>query len=146
VVRALVREGMVYGNKFLWESLIFKKLWSISQGAKWNKQKQTAEKRKLEQMQKPTSVQLDEKVEQLMNKKMDSTIPNEVRNILAGHIKTSSLEKAMRSILKKPMIILKPDMQVDLAIIPEGGKITTKQDEQQCFCCCKHIFRDYWWC
>ena len=40
-------------------------------------------------MQKPTSVQLDEKVEELMNKKMDSTIPNEVRNILAGHIKPS---------------------------------------------------------
>ena len=26
VVIALVRAGMVYGNKFLWESLIFKKL------------------------------------------------------------------------------------------------------------------------
>ena len=83
---------MVYGNKFLWESLIFKKLWSISQEANWIKQKQTAEKRKLEQMQKPTSVQLDEKVEELMNEKMDSTIPNEVRNILAGHIKPSSFK------------------------------------------------------
>ena len=92
VVIALVRAGMVNGNKFLWESLIFKKLWSISQEANWIKQKQTAEKRKLEQMQKPTSVQLDEKVEELMNEKMDSTIPNEVRNILAGHIKPSSFK------------------------------------------------------
>ena len=66
VVIALVRAGMVYGNKFLWESLIFKKLWSISQEAK---QKQSTEKRKLEQMQKPTSVQLDEKVEELCSKK-----------------------------------------------------------------------------
>ena len=31
VVVALVRAGMVYGNKFLWESLIFKKLWTIAQ-------------------------------------------------------------------------------------------------------------------
>ena len=92
VVIALVRAGMVYRNKFLWESLIFKKLWSISQEANWNKQKQTSEKRKLEQMQKPTSVQLDEKVEELMNEKMDSTIPNEVRNILVGHIKPSSFK------------------------------------------------------
>ena len=64
MVIALVRAGMVYGNKFLWESLIFKKLWSISQEANWIKQKQSTEKRKLEQMQKPTSVQLDEKVEE----------------------------------------------------------------------------------
>ena len=35
VVIALVRAGMVYGNKFLWESLIFKKLWSILQEANW---------------------------------------------------------------------------------------------------------------
>ena len=31
VVVSLVRAGMVYSNKFLWELLIFKKLWSISQ-------------------------------------------------------------------------------------------------------------------
>ena len=60
VVVALVRAGMVYANKFLWESLIFKKLWAIAQEANWNKQKQSLEKRKLEQMQKPTSVQLNE--------------------------------------------------------------------------------------
>ena len=51
VVVALVRAGMVYGNKFLWESLIFKKLWAIAQEANWNKQKQNQEKQKLEQMQ-----------------------------------------------------------------------------------------------
>ena len=92
VVIALVRAGMVYGNKFLWESLIFKKLWSISQEANWIKQKQSSEKRKLEQMKKPTSVQLDEKVEELLNKKMDSTLPNEVRSILTGSIKASSFK------------------------------------------------------
>ena len=93
VVIALVRAGMVYGNKFLWESLIFKKLWTISQEANWIKQKQSTEKRKLEQMQKPTSVQLDEKVEELLNEKMDSTLPNEVRSILTGSIKSSSKNK-----------------------------------------------------
>ena len=31
MVVSLVRAGMVYSNKFLWELLIFKKLWSISQ-------------------------------------------------------------------------------------------------------------------
>jgi hypothetical protein len=34
VVVALVRAGMVYCNKFLWEMLVFKKLWSISQEKK----------------------------------------------------------------------------------------------------------------
>ena len=33
VVVALVRAGMVYPNKFLRESLIFKKLWAIAQEA-----------------------------------------------------------------------------------------------------------------
>ena len=30
VAITLVRTGMVYTNKFLWEMIIFKKLWSIS--------------------------------------------------------------------------------------------------------------------
>ena len=77
---------MVYANKFLWESLIFKKLWAIAQEANWNKQKQSLEKRKLEQVQKPTSVQLNEKVEELVNEKMDSTVPKELQNILVGSI------------------------------------------------------------
>ena len=69
---------MVYANKFLWESLIFKKLWAIAQEENWIKQKRNQEKRKLDQMQKPTSVQLDEKVDELVTEKMDSTIPKEV--------------------------------------------------------------------
>jgi len=95
VVVALVRAGMVYANKFLWESLIFKKLWAIAQEANWNKQKQSLEKRKLEQMQKPTSVQLNEKVEELVNEKMDSTVPNEVRNILASSIKSDAFKSSV---------------------------------------------------
>ena len=35
VVVALVRAGMVYCNKFLWEMLVFKKLWSIAQEKNW---------------------------------------------------------------------------------------------------------------
>ena len=94
VVVALVRAGMVYANKFLWESLIFKKLWAIAQEANWNKQKQNQEKRKLEQMQKPTSVQLDEKVEELVTERMDSTVPKEVRNILVGSIKSDAFKSS----------------------------------------------------
>ena len=48
VVVALVRAGMVYGNKFLWELLVFKKLWSISQEQNWRKQELSNDKRKLE--------------------------------------------------------------------------------------------------
>ena len=44
VVVALVRAGMVYANKLLRESQIFKKLWAIAQEANWNKQKQSLEK------------------------------------------------------------------------------------------------------
>ena len=51
VVVSLVRAGMVYGNKFLWELLVFKKLWSISQEKNWKLQKESNEKRKLEHMQ-----------------------------------------------------------------------------------------------
>ena len=62
VVVSLVRAGMVYGNKYIWELLIFKKLWSISQEENWKKQKESNEKRKLEQLQKPIEVQLDERI------------------------------------------------------------------------------------
>jgi len=83
VVVSLVRAGMVYSNKFLWELLIFKKLWSISQESNYKKQKEANEKRKLEQFQKPTEVQLDEKIEDKVNAKIDSTVPYEVQTILA---------------------------------------------------------------
>ena len=53
---------MVYGNKFLWESLIFKKL---------------------EQLQNPPEVQLDEVISDKVSAKIDSTVPNEMRKILA---------------------------------------------------------------
>ena len=62
VVVALVRVGMVNGNKFLWELLIVKKLWFSAQEQDWNKQKVNKEKRKLEKLQKPTKVQLDEAI------------------------------------------------------------------------------------
>ena len=43
---------------------------------------------------KPTSVQLDEKVEELVTEKMDSTVPKEVRNILAGSIKSDAFKSS----------------------------------------------------
>ena len=85
---------MIYANKFLWELLIFKKLWAIAQEENWNKQKCNQEKRKLKQMQKSTSVQLDEKVDELVTKKMDSTIPKEVRNILVGSIRSDAFKSS----------------------------------------------------
>ena len=83
VVVALVRAGMVYGNKFLWEFLIFKKLWFFAQEQNWSKQKVNNKKRKLEKLQKPTEVQLDEAITDKVNAKIDSTVPNEVQTILA---------------------------------------------------------------
>ena len=53
VVVVLVRAGMVYANKFLWESLIFKKLWAIAQEENWNKQKCNQEKRNLSKCKNP---------------------------------------------------------------------------------------------
>ena len=90
VVVALVRAGMVYGNKFLWELLIFKKLWFSAQEQNWNKQKVKNEKRKLEKLQKPTEVQLDEAISDKVNAKIDSTVPNEVRTILAKSLRHQS--------------------------------------------------------
>ena len=78
MVVALVRAGMVYDNKFLWELLIFKKLWFSAQEQNWNKQKVNNEKRKLEKLQKPTEFQLNEAISNKVNAKIDSTIPNEV--------------------------------------------------------------------
>jgi hypothetical protein len=83
VVVALVRAGMVYGNKFLWELLIFKKLWFSAQEQNWTKQKVINEKRKLVNMQKPTEVQLDETISEKVSAEIGSTVPNEVQSILA---------------------------------------------------------------
>ena len=65
---------MVYGNKFLWESLISRScgVW-LKKIIRINK-KQSQEKQKLEQMQKTTSVQLDENIEELVNEKIESII------------------------------------------------------------------------
>ena len=78
VVVALVRAGMVYGNKFLWELLIFKKLWFSAQEQNWTKQKVTNEKRKLVKMQKPTKVQLEETISEKLSAEIGSAVPNKV--------------------------------------------------------------------
>ena len=83
VVVALVRAGMVYGNKFLWELLIFKKLRFSAQEQNWTKQKVTNEKRKLVKMQKSTEVQLEGAISEKVSAEIGSTVPNEVRSILA---------------------------------------------------------------
>ena len=83
VVVALVRAGMVYGNKFLWELPIFKKLWFSAQEQNWTKQRVNNEKRKLAKMQKPTKVQLEEAMSEKVSAETGSTVPNEVRSILA---------------------------------------------------------------
>ena len=70
--------------------LVFKKLWSISQEKNWKLQKISNEKRKLEQMQKPTKVQLEEMIDNKMNSKIESTLPNEVRTILDRSFKSQS--------------------------------------------------------
>ena len=74
----------------MWELLIFKKFWSISQETNWKEQKEANEKRKLEQLQKPTEVQLDERIEDKVNAKIDSTVPYEEQSILARLLKPQS--------------------------------------------------------
>ena len=49
----------------------------------WKKQKENNAKRKLEQLQKPNEVQLDEVISDKVNAKIDSTVPNEVQTIMA---------------------------------------------------------------
>ena len=50
-------------------------------------------KSKLEDLQKTTTVQLDEKVNEKANTKMESTIPNVVRSILVQSLKPNAFEK-----------------------------------------------------
>ena len=56
----------------------------------WKKQKESNEKRKSEQPQKPTKVQLDEEIEVKVNAKIDGTVPNEVRTIMAKSLRRTS--------------------------------------------------------
>ena len=67
-------------------------MWAIAQEENWNKQKRNQEKSKLEQMQKPTSNQLDEKVDELVTKNMDNTAPKEMQNILVGSIRHNAFK------------------------------------------------------
>ena len=65
---------MVYGPKFLWELL----------------EKGNNEKRKLKTLQKPIEVQLNEAICDKVNAKIDSTVPNEMRTILAKSLRHQS--------------------------------------------------------
>ena len=55
----------------------------IARTQKTLEQRESNEKRKIEQLQKPTEVQLDEQIEVMVNAKIESTVPNELRTILA---------------------------------------------------------------
>ena len=66
------------------------KLWFSAQEQNWKKQKEYNEKRKLEQLQKPTEVQLDKTICDKVNAKIDSTVPNKVQTILAKSLRQQS--------------------------------------------------------
>ena len=83
VVVALVRANIVYENKFLWELLMFKKLWSICTRTKLEKTASNQWQKEAWAITKPTKVQLDEQIDVMVNAKIDSTVPNEVWTILA---------------------------------------------------------------
>ena len=135
VVVSLVRAGMVYGNKYLWELLIFKKLWSISQEENWKKQKESNEKRKLEQLQKPTEVQLDERIEDKVIAKIESAVPNEVRTILARSLKPQAFIQvyASRKSSPKKLIVMKPKNLVWLMILANSGRKGNKRRTRKQF-------------
>ena len=130
VVVSLVRAGMVYGNKYLWELLIFKKLWSISQEENWKKQKESNEKRKLEQLQKPTEVQLDERIEDKVNAKIESAVPNEVRTILARSLKPQAFIQVYASKKKFPKKTNSNETQKS-GVVDDSGKKRKKRKQKK---------------
>ena len=135
VVVSLVRAGMVYGNKYLWELLIFKKLWSISQEENWKKQKESNEKRKLEQLQKPTEGQLDERIEDKVNAKIESAVPNEVRTILARSLKPQAFIQVYASNKKFPKTTNSNETQnlVWLMFLAKSGRKGNKRRTRKQF-------------
>ena len=78
------------------------KHWFSAQEQNWTKQKVINEKRKLAQMQKPTEVQLDEAISEKVSAEIGSTVPNEVRSILAKTLTRKSFisSKASKKYLK----------------------------------------------
>ena len=78
VIVAFTRGGMVHANKLLWEFLIYKKEWLRNKEENIIKQKEQAAMEKLKKLQKPTSVQIDERVDARIVSKMDSTVTDTV--------------------------------------------------------------------
>ena len=92
VLVALTRAGMVHTNKYLWEMIVTRREFVRKQRLNAEKQKETDLQAKLTQMQKSTSTQLDDKV----NDKVDQTVPRAVREILAENLIIPRLLKRRR--------------------------------------------------
>ena len=98
-------------------------MWAIAQEENWNKQKRNQEKRKLKQMQKPTSVQLDEKVDELVTEKWIAPYQKKCETfwLVPSDIILINLVDFQRN-TRKRHITKKPNMAVNMAIKAEGGK------------------------
>ena len=77
---------MVYTNKLLWEFLLYKREWNRNKDVNIEKQKERATRAKLNQSQKPTGTQIDERVDRRFDSKMDSPVKPTVQNILADNL------------------------------------------------------------
>ena len=92
VLVALTRAGMVHTNKYLWELIVTRREFVRKQRLNAEKQKEVDLQTKLTQMQKSTSTQLDDKV----NDKVDQTVPRAVREILTENLNTKAFKKTKR--------------------------------------------------
>ena len=69
---------MVHANKLLWEFLIYKKEWLRNKEENIVQKKEQSAMEKLKKLQKPVSVQINERVDARIDSKMDSTITDTV--------------------------------------------------------------------
>ena len=86
------RAGRVHSNKYLWKLIITRREYIRRQRANTEKQKESDLEWKLVQMQKPTSAQIDEKVDE----KIAQTVPGSVRAILDKDLDVKAFEKNKR--------------------------------------------------
>ena len=83
---------LVHANKLLWEFLIYKIEWLRAKDVNIVKQKEQAAAQRLKKLQKPASVQIDERVDARIVDEMDSTVIDTIQNILVDNLNSSAFK------------------------------------------------------
>ena len=81
--------------------MIYKRGWLQNKEENRVKQKEPAEIEKLMKLQKPSSVQIDERVHARIVSKMDSTVIDTVQNILVDNLNPNAFKKGSRKHKKR---------------------------------------------